>query len=291
MAKRKKQDSLTPRQRQSQRIMREKAARKKRQNLWRRTQIIGGGALALTMIGGGLWLWLSGTAAHIAATTIDGAYRMTANAGFNIQAVYLEGRNRTAMKDIGQALGIKKGESIFRVGLEESRARLEQIESVRMAAVERSLPHTLYVRIVEREPVALWQHQGKLTLIDDNGVAMHDIDSAPYQHLPLMIGADAPQHVMELLTILASQPALAERFSAAIHVGGRRWNIRLKGDIEVKLPEDDPMAAWQALAGLQADQQLLNRAVKVIDLRLPGRLFITVSPQDTPQRAANAKDA
>src|SRR5208282_2683263 len=99
--------------------------------------------------------------------------------------------------------------------------------SVKFAAVERSLPDTLHIRIVEREPVALWQHQGKMTPVDDQGTIMSDLDAAPYQHLPLIIGDDAPAHAAELLTILASEPDLAKRFANATRMGDRRWNIRL----------------------------------------------------------------
>lgn len=221
---------------------------------------------------------------------MDGAYGLTAQAGFSLESLYLEGRSRTPMEDIQNALIAKKGDPILHVALEELRVRLEQIPTVRLAAVERALPDTLYIRIVEREPVALWQYGGKVSLVDDNGVVMHDIDSAPYKHLPLIVGEQAPQHVAELLGVLALEPELAKRYEAAVHVGARRWNIKLKGDIEVKLPENNSAQAWQKLAELDRTQQLLDRDVKVIDLRVEGRLFITVSPEHMPNKALHARE-
>ena len=41
------------------------------------------------------------------------------------------------------------------------------------AAIERALPHSLHIRLTEREPVAIWQHKGNLVLIDDEGTAIH----------------------------------------------------------------------------------------------------------------------
>ncbi len=139
-----------------------------------------------------LWLWKSGAAVRTAQAVADEAYGLTVKGGFAVQALYLEGRNRTSMDDIDKALGIKKGDPILQFSISDARDRLEKIESVKFAAVERALPGTLYVRIVEREPVALWQHQGKVSLVDDNGAVMNGIDSAPYQHLPLIVGDDAP---------------------------------------------------------------------------------------------------
>lgn len=290
MAK-KKQDDLTPRQRQSRKIMHEKAVRKKRKALVRRMQIIGLAVLAFTFIGGGLWLWLSGTASRAVTQAVDGVYAFTVHAGFSVENLYLEGRNRTSMEEINAALGIAHGSPILRVDLGEAKERLESIKSVQHAAVERALPHTLYIRIVEREPVALWQYQGKMALVDENGIVMTGIDSAPYQHLPLIVGYDAPAHIGELMGILASEPDLAQRFTAAVRMGDRRWNIRLSRDIEVKLPENEPLLAWKKLAELQERGQLLDRDIKVIDLRLDGRLFITVTPQHMPrQKPGNAKE-
>ncbi|MDE3059867.1 MAG: FtsQ-type POTRA domain-containing protein [Pseudomonadota bacterium] len=288
-----KKEWQSTRQRQSQQIMREKAARKKRQALLAKAAIIGGSALSLALLGGGIWAWKSGAAARAAQAVIDKGYELTGRAGFTVQALYLEGRNRTPMADIEQALGIKKGDPILRLSLSEARERLEKIESVKLAAVERALPGTLYVRIVEREPVALWQCQGSITPVDDQGVAMHDLDIAPYKHLPLIIGDDAPAHVSELLSMLAAEPDLAKRFAAAIHVGERRWNIRLTatgGEIEVKLPESHAGDAWKKLAELQAHQHVLDRDIKMIDLRLEGRMFIRLAPEEIPHKHANAKE-
>jgi cell division protein FtsQ len=285
-----KAEKLTPRQRQSQRIMREKASKKKRQAIAHKCLVAGSALLSVALVGSGVWMWKNGVAARALQATVDGAYSLTADAGFALRDVYLEGRSRTPMAEINAALAVKTGEPILQFSLEDARKRLEAIESVKLAAVERELPGTLFVRIVEREPVALWQHQGKMALVDDNGMVMHDIEMAPYARLPLIVGADAPANVGELMAILAAQPALAKQFAAAVRVGERRWNIRLESGVEIKLPEKDALAAWNKLADLQARQQLLDRNIKVIDLRLPERLFITVKPEDRPIKSSGAKD-
>jgi len=289
----KKTDDLTPRQRQSQQIMRERAAKKKRKVVIRNMLLIGGSVLAIALLGGGVWMWRSGAVARSVEAMSDGVYAVTVRGGFVVQSLYLEGRNRTSMDDIDKALDIKKGDPILRLSLDDIRQRLEKIESIKTAAVERALPDTLHVRIVEREPLAMWQNQGKMALVDDNGVVMNGLDITPYKNLPLVIGEGAPMHVKELMEILATQPDLAKRFSAAIRVGDRRWNIRLSGreggDIEVQLPEERASQAWKQLADLQTKNQVLDRDIKVIDLRLEGKMFLKLSP-DTTGKADNARE-
>lgn len=270
--------------------MRDKAAKRRWRTVVRAASWAGALMAAVALASGGYWLYKDRTALRLAQSAADGAYVLTAKAGFVLRAIYLEGRNRTPLESLEKALGIRPGEPLLRLSLEEARARLEAIESIKTAAVERELPGTLYVRIVEREPVALWQQDGMLSPVDDNGVVMKDIDPAPYRRLPLIVGEEAPRHVASLLAMLASQPELAQRFAAAIYVGQRRWNIRLTNRVEIRLPESKAAEAWNTLAGLQAEQRLLDRDVKVIDLRVPGRLFIKVSPAEPATPGAGAKE-
>lgn len=281
---------LTTRQRQSQRIIREKKVRKARQALLHKTLWVSSIAFALLLGGGGFWAVKTGLPAAFAHNVSDSFYAFTVRHGYSVQSLYLDGRSRTSMADIEKALDIKKGDPILRLSLDEVRARLERIESVRFATVERELPGALYVHIVEREPVALWQHSGKIALVDDNGAVMNDLDVSAYQNLPLIVGNGAPPHVAELLAMLAMEPALAKRFTAATRVGERRWNIRLDNGIEVRLPEENPHVAWKTLATLEEKQQLLTRDVKVIDLRLKDRLFIRLPADTTPGKPASAKE-
>jgi len=57
-----------------------------------------------------------------------------------------------------------------------------------------------------------------------------------------------------------------------------RWNLRLRGGIDVRLPEVDAAEAWSQLAQLEREHGLLGRDVVAIDLRLPGRLVIRTAP-------------
>jgi len=282
------------RQRQSQRIMREKIARKKRKIIMRRVMIIGGACVSVVIIGSGLWAWKSGAAMRAVQAVENGAFGLTAKAGFSLQSLYLEGRNRTSMEEVDKALGVKKGDPILQVSINDVKARLEKIESVKFATVERALPGTLYVKIVEREPVAQWQHQGKIALVDDNGNIMNGLDMAPYRKLPLIIGDEAPKHVAELMQMLAAQPELEKRFAAAFWVGERRWNIRLDKNIEVKLPEQNPADAWKKLAEIETRQKVLERDITEVDLRLEGKMFIRLAPDQMDgkkPKSANSKSA
>lgn len=296
---RKKEENLSKRQMQSRQFKRDKELQIKRQNFMQKFRIIGAFLIIVIILVGGIWSWKTSAIGHTLQFVSNKIYGLTVSAGYSVENLYLEGRDRTPIEEINQALDIDKNAPIFRLNLGEIRSRLEKIESIKYAAIERALPNTLYVRVVEREPVALWQYQGKITLVDDNGVVMNGLALAPYKALPLIVGEDAPKHAAELLTLLVAQPELAKRFAAAVWIGGRRWNIHLHPssnadegaeDIEVRLPEKAPLVAWKQLSELQEKQQILDRDIKVIDLRISDRLFIKIPESEEKTKSSNAKD-
>ncbi len=97
---------------------------------------------------------------------------------------------------------------------------------------------------------------------------------AAFGDLPLVVGAGAPEAATALLDALAAQPTLKPRVMAAVRVGERRWNLRMKNGTDVMLPEGADAPALARLAELQAADALLDRPLAVVDMRLPDRLVV-----------------
>src|SRR5690606_24225538 len=153
-------------------------------------------------------------------------------------------------------------------------AALEAIPRVARAVVERRLPDTIFVRIEEREPMALWQNGGAFTLVDHSGFELPTEVPGAWPELPLIVGPDAPMAAPELLALLAERPILADRVQALVRVGGRRWDLHLEPSIVVKLPQDGLAAALDALVHLQEESRILDREVASLDLRIADRVAI-----------------
>jgi cell division protein FtsQ len=247
------------------------------------------GVLA-AVVGGPYWAWQSGWAAAIAEDAAAAALRASAAAGLSVQEVLLEGRANTPRDELIAAVAVKRGDALLGFDIAAMRRRIERVPWVHTAIVERRLPDMLYIRIVERVPMALWQRDGRLKLVDRDGVVLADDDLGRYRSLLLVIGDDAPQQVPQLLRVLASQPELARRVVAATRIAGRRWNLRFDTGIDVRLPEGDPTAAWLRLADYERQHKLLQRGVTTIDLRLPDRLIVRTRDDVRAQRKGG-KDA
>src|SRR3546814_13559768 len=93
---------------------------------------------------------------------------------------------RSKVYDIALA---QKDRSMAAVDLEGVRADLMKYGWIQDARVSRRLPDTLVVDIVERPPAAIWQHNGRLSLIDKKGVVLEPVTVATMPDLPpLQIG-------------------------------------------------------------------------------------------------------
>ena len=246
----------------------------------------------LALLAGGLYgvLQLSGTPRGQSALqyTADRLLDGTARLGLVVADIKVEGRETTDRETILAALGAGPGSPILAMSPRRAKEQLETLPWVRSAVVERRLPDTLYVRLVERKPLALWQHGGKLELIDHEGAVIPVTQLDRFVKLPMVVGESAARHAAELVDMLATEPDLASRVSAAIRVGDRRWNLRIDNAIDVLLPADAAASAWTQLARLERSSAILKRDVQVVDVRLPDRLVLRVSPE-APKETPTSK--
>ncbi|MEW5729908.1 MAG: FtsQ-type POTRA domain-containing protein [Pseudomonadota bacterium] len=239
-------------------------------------KLASGGVAVTALVIGAAALWHSGAPQRTARTAVDSVFAATARAGFRIEEITIKGRARTSTEQIVQALGARHGDPILALDIATVKDRLESIPSVKEAAVERRLPGSLHLAIVEREPVALWQNEGEFVLVDRDG---HQIPGsiAGHEHLPVVVGQGAPAAAEELLTVMATEPHLGARVKAAVRVAGRRWNLRLdhaETGLEVRMPENDLEAAWHRLAELEREHALSGRQITMLDMRVPDRLVM-----------------
>lgn len=220
---------------------------------------------------------------HFGRVTIESAgaeiVKLSAALGLRVADIRVEGRETTERATVLEALGAGFGTPILAVDPARAKEKLEALPWVRSAVIERRLPDTLYVRLVERKPLALWQHGGKLQLIDRGGEVIPVTQLDRFAKLPMVVGEDAAHHAADLLAMLASEPDLAARVTAAVRVGDRRWNLKIDNTIGVMLPAEDTPAAWAELARLERSNSLLERKIRAVDMRLPDRLVLEVVPE------------
>jgi cell division protein FtsQ len=221
----------------------------------------------------------------------NGMFLLSAKAGFRVEDVNLVGRHVADKASVEAALGVVRGAPILAISLPAMQASLEKITEIRAATVARHLPNRLDIAIEERVPVVLWQSRGQAVLMDADGVVLNRKKYTGLADLPLLVGDDAPQHLKEFMGLLQVAPEMTPEILAAIRVGQRRWNIKLKNEVTVLLPAQNPAAAWKRFAELSKREALLSKAIRSVDMRIEDRVFITpLMPNQSPITLTNARD-
>jgi cell division protein FtsQ len=232
-------------------------------------------ALLVVLAAGGGWrMWQSGWVPGAIDKAKWKMIALSSDLGFKVDEIFVIGRRETAQKDLLAAVRLARGAPILSFDLQAARKRIEALPWIKTASVERMLPGTVLLNIEERQPLALWQHKGAFALIDSDGEVILKTGLERFSDLIVVVGRDAPGQAAKLLKTLAAEPELMDQVKAAVRIGGRRWNLRLKNDIDVRLPEEDTAKAWARLAEYEKTHQVLERDVQILDLRIPDRLIV-----------------
>jgi cell division protein FtsQ len=239
----------------------------------------------LLAVSGGLGIVKGG---HLEAflTTLSEARNALANsAGFRITSVAINGRKQLTQDEVLAIGGVNGHSSLLFLNAASVREKLKANPWIGEATVLKLYPGQLRIDIVERTAFALWQQNGRLSVISDDGAVLQDYVSPAFLKLPLVVGKGAERRAREFLALLSRYPQVNAVTRAATLVGERRWNLRLNDGLDIRLPENDVGNALATLSNLDKDEHLFAKDIVAIDLRLPDRLVVQLSDD-----AAKARD-
>lgn len=201
--------------------------------------------------------------------------------GFVVRRLVLPEQIRTTQAEILHALQLKEGSPLFDGSLPEKQARLESLPWVKTASIQRFLQGTVQIHLTERTPVAIF-HDGerqKFVLLDSEGVQIHRPIVESFRDLPVVSGEKADQKAPTFLKQLSAFPVVQTQASSLVFVHQRRWNLRLKSKVEVKLPEKDLDTAFRILTILIKQEKATFKDIVSIDLRFPERVILKLSTE------------
>jgi cell division protein FtsQ len=233
---------------------------------------------------------------HVGAVTdwLKGVRDNAANTlGFRIAAVSVSGESQVTREQALALAGVTGRSSLLFFNAETARAQLLANPWIADAAVLKLYPDRLLITITERRAFALWQRNGQVNVIADDGTVLQPFVEDRYRGLPLVVGSGAERRAKDFVGLLDRFPEIRSALTASVLVAERRWNLRLTNGMDVRLPENDLQAALDRLVKLDRDKKLLSRDITSIDLRLPDRVTVRLSDAATQAREdalkANAK--
>jgi cell division protein FtsQ len=211
-------------------------------------------------------------------------------AGFRIASIALSGERHVSREEILSAAGVTGTTSLLFFDVDAARDRLKTNPWIADATVLKLYPDRLQIGIKEREAFALWQQAGRVSVVAGDGIVLEPYVNPRLTRLPLVVGLGAAARAKEFLALLDRYPDLRDQVRASVLIGERRWNLRLRNGLDIRLPETDLAQALVTLASLDQDKKLLSRDIVAVDLRLPDRVTVQLSEGAAALRAEALKE-
>ncbi|MBQ7673866.1 MAG: FtsQ-type POTRA domain-containing protein [Alphaproteobacteria bacterium] len=193
---------------------------------------------------------------------------------FVLQKIEFDGHEQVPEILLLKASGLRYKNSVFATSIHDVKDKLEKISWVKSVIVQRKLPGKISIRIAERTPIAIFQSQHKLHLVDSDGVILENDGIGNFSNLPIIAGEGAEKEVDYFLHCIDKFPKIRKQLIFAVRIGQRRWNIRINRGITVKLPERGLMQAFGILDEISDSNGFFNEDIAYLDLRIPDRVII-----------------
>ncbi len=215
-----------------------------------------------------------GTLVDIAARTF----------GFPIRSVDVTGVKELTKEEILDVSGMAPSGSLLFLDLAAVRAKVKSLPLVAEATVRKLYPDRVDIKIVEREPFALWQQDGVINVVSVDGTVIDSLRDKRYLKLPHVVGPGARLRVKEYAEILDGVPELRGQIRAGTLISERRWTIKMTNGIDVKLPESRPVEALRQFEKLNREAQIMTKDIIAVDMRIPGRVAVRLSEESAAAR-------
>ncbi|MDO6725629.1 cell division protein FtsQ/DivIB [Cognatishimia sp. 1_MG-2023] len=197
---------------------------------------------------------------------------------FMVQAMSIDGASAGVADDIREILPVDFPVSSFDLDLDMMKETVAGLSPVKSATLRVRPGGVLQVNVEERKPVILWRMRDGLHLVDAEGFVVAQAASREqYANLPVMAGEGADTKATEAIGLMRAAGPLAKRVRGLVRVGERRWDVVLDRDQRIMLPEVGAKTALERVAALSQVQEMLERDLSVIDMRLGDRPTIRIA--------------
>ena len=188
----------------------------------------------------------------------------------------ITGNNILIDKDIDKLTHELLGKPLFSTDFKSLRHLFLAKNQIKDVSVSYDYNGRISIKITEKEPIALWHHDGKYFLVDIEGDVIDYYNEKHNLQQPiLIIGNEIKGNVAEVLNLLQKYTFFATNIQSIQYISGRRWNLYLNNGVSIKLPAENIEAALQ-IAQLILNKYKYHDRIAHIDLRIqPDKIYIT----------------
>src|SRR3954465_9919427 len=167
-----------------------------------------GVALTVLMLLGsaGLGIVKGGHVDELVIALSDTRNALANSAGFRITTVAINGRKQLSQDEVLAVGGVNGRSSLLFLDAAMVRDKLKANPWIGDATVQKFYPGQLQIDITERSAFALWQQDGRLSVIAEDGAVLEPYVSHRFKGLPLVVGKSAEVRARDFLALLERYP-------------------------------------------------------------------------------------
>jgi cell division septal protein FtsQ len=222
----------------------------------------------------------------VASLAWAGYHYLHTDPRFNLKRVTVSGLKHVDDNEILSRIQLNTGinTNIFTVDMDDVRTRVEQIEWVHHATVQRVLPDEIVVRVVERDPKGAARIHGRMVEFDDEA-AILEPDNPMLTAFPVLIELDENN-------VEANRRKIAMYRKVVADLGGEEIRqVMVNSNDEVSIVRDgDPLIVnlgvadfknrWDRYLKLKEMISADYKNAVHVDLRFRNRVIVTMQNED-----------
>ena len=167
---------------------------------------------------------------------------------------------------------------LLSLDLHEIKEIIEQEKWIKRVNLKKIYPSTLVLDIIENNPYAILRDKEKYYLLDIDGTIITEKNKDyELENFIIISGDESPLALKGLIKELNIHfHELISQLSKLDFVEKRRWNLTLKNNLLIKLPDSEVDNALKNLKNLFIEEKVLQSNIIEIDLRIEGRASLRV---------------
>tara|TARA_Y100001970_G_scaffold96327_1_gene121352 strand:- start:1164 stop:1940 length:777 start_codon:yes stop_codon:yes gene_type:complete len=193
---------------------------------------------------------------------------------YNLQKIEVAGLTNLNKDEILIFFNKFKNDSIFLVPVKEIANEIKKNKWIKEVNIRNDYKNTLKVNIKEEAPIGIYENNNQKILFSNNLVVLEILGkNHSYKNLIIFYGENSIINSKYLISKIDQD--IKQMIQSAIFIENRRWNIRLKNKITLKLPEKNLIEAIKNYKKIYSN--LSNKDLKdieTIDLRIPNQAII-----------------
>jgi cell division protein FtsQ len=221
-----------------------------------------------------LWFWLCFSVAIVFAIYFSVRVVMTGTGrGTNAYVTNISISADQSDKDLSAivaAATIAPNTRTYSIDLDMLNERVSKVPGVKKSAVRRMPNGNISVRVALHRAVALWTDgQNFFPLSADGTIVNKPTDVRDASHV--VFRGKLPNDITQITNVAHN---LVGDLDYMEWIENRRWNMYTNGGITIMLPEENPLAAIGTLISLNNNHNILDKDIKLIDMRDSARILV-----------------